>query len=161
MPQEVSNCILQVEDSEGDEFLLKYVFAKAGITNPVQTVRDGQEAMDYLAGEGEFSDRSKHPIPCLVLLDLKLPKLSGLDVLEWIRRQRHFQQLVVVVFSSSGQPEDVRRAYELGANSYIEKPCNIDDTLSMAYLFKGWWLGFNKYAPVFQETVPVKDATAV
>jgi CheY-like chemotaxis protein len=143
-----SNCILHVEDDEPYVFLLQLTFERAGITNPVHAVSDGQMAIDYLAGAGVFADREKHPLPCLVLLDLKLPKVSGLEVLEWIRRQPGLKRLVVVMLSSSAQPDDVERAYELGANSYIEKPCELGRTQEIAQLLKGWWLGYNQFPPI-------------
>lgn len=143
-------CILQVEDEEADIFLLQRVFSKAGITSPVQAVTDGQLAMDYLSGASPYADRIKHPLPCLVLLDLKLPKVSGLEVLAWIRQQTRLQGLVVVVFSSSSQPTDVERAYQLGANSYIQKPSGMEQTLEVAQLLKGWWLGYNRFAPIYE-----------
>jgi CheY-like chemotaxis protein len=94
-------------------------------------------AIDYLSGAGPFADRQKHPLPCLVLLDLKFPKLNGLEVLAWIRQQSSLKKLVVVMFSSSSQPADVDRAYELGANSYIQKPAGVEHTLEIAQLLKG------------------------
>jgi CheY-like chemotaxis protein len=142
------NCILQVEDEEPDVFMLKVVFKRAGITSPVHVVTDGEMAIHYLSGVGKFADRKAHPLPCLVLLDLKLPKVSGLEVLEWIRDRPGLKKLVVVVFSSSALPRDIERAYELGANSYIEKPSSIDHTVEIAQLLKGWWLGYNHFAPV-------------
>jgi CheY-like chemotaxis protein len=143
-------CILQVEDEEADIFLLKHVFGRAGITSPVKAVTDGQMAVDYLAGTGPYANREEHPLPCLILLDLKLPKLNGLEVLAWVRQQPSLKHLVVVVFSSSCQPSDVERAYELGANSYIQKPPNLERTLEVAQLLKGWWLGYNQFAPVYE-----------
>jgi CheY-like chemotaxis protein len=140
---------LQVEDLEADIFLLQYAFEQAGIENPVRTVRDGQMAIDYLAGVGEFADRDKYPPPCLVLLDLKLPKVNGFEVLEWLRQQPGLRNLVVVVFSSSALPGDLELAYQLGANSYIEKPGNLEHTKEIAQLLKGWWLGYNQFAPVY------------
>ncbi len=144
------NCILQVEDEEADIFLIQHVFKKAGITSPLQAVTDGQMALDYLSGTGAYADRATHPLPCLVLLDLKLPKLDGLEVLAWIRQRPQFQGMVVVVFSSSSHPADVERAYRLGANSFIQKPSGMDKTLEVAQLLKGWWLGYNRFAPVYE-----------
>ncbi len=141
-------CILQVEDEEADIFLLQRVFQRAGIESPLHAVTDGQMAIDYLLGNGEFADRDKHPLPCLVLLDLKLPRLSGLELLDWIRNQPGLANLVVVVFSSSAQPQDVERAYSLGANSYIQKPASMEQSLEIAQLLKGWWLGYNRYPPI-------------
>lgn len=143
-------CLLQVEDEEADIFLLQRVFSKAGITSSVQVVTDGQMALDYLSGATPYTDRVKHPLPCLVLLDLKLPKISGLEVLAWIRQQPPLRGLVVVVFSSSSQPADIELAYQLGTNSYIQKPSSMEQTLEVAQLLKGWWLGYNRFAPIFE-----------
>lgn len=158
-----NRCILQVEDEETDIFLLKRAFSKAGITSPVNAVTDGQMAIDYLSGTGPYADREKHPLPCLVLLDLKLPKRSGFEVLEWLRGQPAFHRVVVVVFSSSNQPSDIDRAYDLGANSFIQKPCDMEHTLELAQLLKGWWLGYNRFAPVYESleaTEPLRPAFA-
>jgi CheY-like chemotaxis protein len=153
-------CILQVEDDEADVFMLQAVFKRTSITNPVHVVTDGEMAIDYLSGNGLYADRQKHPLPCLVLLDLKMPKVNGLEVLAWIRQQPRLKKLVVVLFSSSAQPADIDRAYELGANSYIEKPPNLERTLEMAQFFKGWWLGFNRYAPIDVTRPPSSVAEA-
>src|SRR5215510_6004857 len=146
-----TNCILQVEDDENDVFLLKRVFGQAGITCPVHTVTDGETAIDYLRGIGELADRKKHPLPCLVLMDLKLPGKSGLEVLQWIRHQPELKKLVVVMFSSSALDDDVERAYDFGANSYIEKPLNPTRLREIAQLLKGWWLGYNHFPPIHQQ----------
>jgi len=143
-----SSCILEVEDEEPYVFLLQLMFERAGITNPVQVVRDGQMAIDYLAGVGPFADRQKYPLPCLVLLDLKLPRVSGLEVLKWLRQQPELKRLVVIVLSASAHPDDVERAYELGASSYIEKPLQMDRTLEIVKLLKGWWLESNRFSPI-------------
>jgi CheY-like chemotaxis protein len=149
-------CILQVEDEEADVFLLKRAFKKAGIASPVHVVTDGQMAIDYLAGKGAFSDRKQHPLCCLVLLDLKLPKVGGLEVLAWIRGQPHLRKLVVVIFSASAQPGDIERAYHLGANSFIQKPSDPERLLEITQLLKGWWLGYNHYAPIHETPPPTE-----
>lgn len=143
-----AGCILQVEDEEPYVFLMQLMFERAAITNPLRVVSDGQMAISYLAGTGAYADREKHPLPSLVLLDLKLPKTSGFEVLKWIREQPGLKRLVVIVLSASSHPEDVERAYELGANSYIEKPLQIDRTLELIKLLKGWWLESNHFAPI-------------
>ena len=140
--------ILYVEDDENDVFLVERAFRQAGIDTPLQVVRDGQVALDYLAGAGDFADRQAHPLPFLILLDLKLPKINGFQVLEWLSRQPHLKKLVVVVFSASAAEADVARAYELGANSYVKKPARMEETVEMANLLKGWWLRYNQFAPV-------------
>jgi CheY-like chemotaxis protein len=108
-----TRCILQVEDEETDVLLLRLVFEKAAVACPLQVVRDGQTAIDYLSGAGVYADRKTFPLPCLVLLDLNLPIREGLEVLAWIRQHPVFRNLVVVVFSSSALPEDIERAYNL------------------------------------------------
>jgi CheY-like chemotaxis protein len=142
--------ILQVEDDENDVFILSRVFERAGITSPVHVVTDGEMAIEYLSGVGQFADRQKYPLPCLVLTDLKLPKKSGLELLKWIRNEPGLKKLVVVLFSSSALSWDVDLAYELGANAYIQKPADPSQLKEIAQLLKGWWLGYNHFAPIVE-----------
>src|SRR5438445_8502073 len=114
--------ILLAEDDENDVLLLKRAFAAAEIRNPLFVARDGQEVIDYLAGAGNFANRTEYPIPSLVLLDLKMPKRSGMDVLQWLRAQPVLRCLPVVIFSSSPHRHDIERAYRLGANAFVVKP---------------------------------------
>jgi CheY-like chemotaxis protein len=139
--------ILLVEDNEDDAFLMQRAIKSAGIANPVVIVEDGAKAVDYLAGSGSFTDRSAHPLPAIVLLDLKLPLKSGLDVLAWIRQQPQFENLVVVVLTSSSEPSDLKRAYHLGANSYVTKPPTSSQLADLAKAFKWYWLEFNRFEP--------------
>jgi len=136
--------ILLVEDDPNDVFFLQYAFESAGITNPVQVLEDGQKAIDYLAGNGRFSERKKFPFPCLVLLDLKLPVKMGLDVLRWIQQQPDLQTLIVIVLTSSSDRVDIEEAYRLGARSYLVKPLSVDARLEMAKALKHYWLGVNQ-----------------
>jgi CheY-like chemotaxis protein len=136
--------ILYVEDEEADVILLQHVLTKAGIGNPLQTVKDGKAAKDYLAGDGPFADRKLHPLPGLVLLDLNLPYWSGFEVLEWIRQQSQLRQLPVVVFSSSSRPDDIARAYDLGANAYLVKPNALADLASLVLALRDFWLLHNR-----------------
>jgi CheY-like chemotaxis protein len=140
--------ILHVEDDEQDVFFLQRAFRAAGVVNPVHHVRDGEEAIDYLGGTGPFADRKSALPPQLVLLDLKLPGKTGLEVLEWIRAHPTLRAMIVIVFSSSPEPEDVERAYNAGANSYIVKPADLDQYAEIAILLKRWWLGYNQFAPI-------------
>jgi CheY-like chemotaxis protein len=133
------SAILLVEDNEDDVFLTKHALKEAGICNPVHVVETGPDAVDYLAGEGGFSDRTRHPLPGLVFLDLKLPMISGHEVLGWIRGQRHLDSMVVVVLTSSDEPSDVRRSYSLGANSYLVKPLNARQLLDLGRAFNWSW----------------------
>lgn len=114
--------ILLVEDNEDDVFIFQRALRQAEISHPVQVVRDGQEALDYLQGQDGFADRAKFPLPFLVLLDLKLPFLNGLDVLEAIQQRPEFARLCVVVLTSSAEARDLARAQELGAQAYFVKP---------------------------------------
>jgi CheY-like chemotaxis protein len=143
-----NTCILQVEDEANDVFLLQRAFLQAAIVNPVQVATDGQMAIDYLSGLGAFANRRKYPLPGLVLLDLKLPRRSGREVLEWIRAQPGLKKLVVIVFTSAQYVGDVSLAYELGANSFIIKPADFSQYLEMARLLKGWWLSQNQFPPI-------------
>ena len=136
--------ILHVEDREEDVFLLKYAFKRAGIENQVQVVMDGQEAIEYLEGSGKYTDRTRYPLPCLVLLDLKLPHIMGLEVLQWIRQQPSLKTLIVIVLSSSIHEGDVQRAYELGVNAFLVKPSSTDTLADICQAFKHFWLTHNQ-----------------
>jgi len=114
--------ILVVEDNDDDVFILKRAFKDAQLDNPIHVVTDGEEAVEFLAGEGKFANRSQHPFPVLVLLDLKLPLKSGLEVLEWIQEQPFRSELNVIVLTSSAEERDITKAYHLGARSYLTKP---------------------------------------
>jgi CheY-like chemotaxis protein len=116
--------ILLVEDDPNDVWLVKHAFQSAGISNPLRIVNDGQEAVDYLQGQGHFGDRSAFPLPKLVLLDLKMPRLNGFDVIGWMRRHYPWKLTPIIILSSSALPQDVNRAYELGANAYMVKPAD-------------------------------------
>ncbi len=122
---------MQIEDEENDVLLLRHCLPKAGINGPVRVACTGQQAIDYLAGEGPFANRSKHPLPDLVLLDLRMPGLDGFDVLRWIRNHPKFAALKVVVFSLSNLERDVAKAYDLGADSYAAKPFSMNELVSL------------------------------
>lgn len=111
-----------VEDSEDDVFILRRAFKESNLANPLHVVEDGQQAIEYLSGVGEFANRDEFPMPFLVLLDLKLPLKDGLEILEWMQKQRFAEDLHVVVLTSSAEERDVTKAYHLGARSYLTKP---------------------------------------
>lgn len=136
--------ILYVEDEETDVVLLQHVLGKAAITNPLQTVKDGKLARDYLAGNVPFDDRRRHPLPGLVLLDLNLPYWSGFEVLGWLRQQPQLRRLPVVVFTSSSRPDDVAQAYDAGANGYLVKPNSLADLTSLVLALRDFWLLHNR-----------------
>ena len=141
--------ILLVEDDANDVILIRRAFAKAEIKNPVYTVEDGDAAVAYLAGEGAYADRDEHPLPGVVLLDLKLPRRSGLEVLEWVRQSPTLRRLPIVVLTSSRESADVNRAYDLGANSYLVKPHSTEDLLALVEKLKNYWIEANKKPDAF------------
>jgi CheY-like chemotaxis protein len=135
-----SGHILVAEDDPTDAYFFQRAFKRAGLPVVLHFVRDGQEVIDYLQGAGQFADRTAHPLPQLVLLDLKMPRLDGFDVLKWVRQQPGFSALQVVIFSGSGEPKDINRAYGLGANWYLVKPHSMDELTSLVGRFKKFWL---------------------
>jgi CheY-like chemotaxis protein len=140
--------ILHVEDEEFDVLFLRRAFLSAGVPNPIEVARDGQEAIEYLSGTGEFADRARFPLPCLVILDLKMPRRNGMDVLKWLRGQSGLACTTVIVFSSSGHEGDVERAYQLGANSYVVKPADVPEREEFARAVKDYWLRFHEFLPM-------------
>jgi len=134
--------ILQVEDDANDVFLLQHAMNKAGVTNPIQVVTDGQQAIDYLNGAGKFADREQFPLPGLVLLDLKLPHVMGLNVLRWIRQQPG-NPMVVIMLTASGEEADIATAYRLGVNAFLVKPSQASKLEEMARAIKDFWLTHN------------------
>jgi CheY-like chemotaxis protein len=116
--------VLLVEDDLNDIFLVKRAFKMAELETPLQVVTDGEEATHYLSGHGKYADRSAHPLPKLIVMDIKMPRMSGFEVLEWIKHNPTFRRLPVIIVSSSDRPQDIDRAYELGANAYMVKPVN-------------------------------------
>lgn len=143
----MSKPVLLVENDEDDIFFMQRAWKQAQMVNPLQVVRDGQQALDYLDGVGKYADRMEYPLPCLVLLDWKLPYLMGLEVLKCIRSHPHFKTLLVVVLTSSGQFSDIDRAYRLGANAYLEKPTNERKLLDLVNLIKAFWLNAIRLPP--------------
>jgi CheY-like chemotaxis protein len=140
--------ILLVEDNEDDVYFMKRAWAKAQVMHDLHVVEDGNEAVDYLMGNGRFEDRDAFPIPALVLLDLKLPLKCGLSVLEWIRSQPHLAPMLVIIFTSSRESGDMQSAYRLGANSYLVKPTSMDHLLQLVSAIKHYWLDLNHAWPV-------------
>lgn len=138
--------LLLVEDNEDDAILMKRAVRNSGLKAEVQLLTDGQKAIEYLDGRNGYADRQTFPFPTLVLLDLKLPKVSGFEVLAWIRSQPELRMLIVIVLTSSNQPSDITRAYELGANSYVLKPPQFQQLLELCRALDRYWLGFNRIA---------------
>src|SRR6202008_1969122 len=132
--------ILMAEDDENDVFFIERAFKQAQIANPLNRVRDGEEAIAYLKGEGAYADRDKFPLPHLVLLDLKMPRKNGFEVIAWVRQQPGLRRLPLVVLTSSKEGPDVNRAYELGANTYLVKPVKFEGLVEMMKTLNLYWL---------------------
>ena len=141
--------LLLVEDTQSDVFFMKRAMKVVGVTHPLHVVEDGQQALDYLQGAGPFADRGQFPLPCLILLDLKLPQVPGLEVLEWIRARPGLETIPVVVFTSSSLDDDIDRAYRLGANSYLVKPMSLDALVEVVKGINDYWLKLNRLPPQF------------
>ena len=137
--------ILLVEDDASDAFLLQRALSRAQIANPLMVANSGEEALEYLRGEGGFADRTKYPFPAMVLLDIKMPRLDGLELLSIIRNDPRLRRLVVIMLSSSGEQKDVDRAFELNANSYLVKPAQLDGMTQILETVKNYWLRMNQY----------------
>lgn len=132
--------ILYAEDEPNDILFLELAFKKAGLLHPLKTVTDGEQAQEYLAGAGAFTDRALHPFPCLVLLDINMPRQSGFEVLEWIRRQPGFKSLPVLIFTSSSHPEDMEKARQLAADDYLVKPSDPRKLVDLVKSLRDRWL---------------------
>ena len=127
--------------------LLQHVFARVGINNPLKVVKDGREAKDYLAGHEPFADRGQHPLPALVLLDLKLPRVDGLEVLRRIRTETLTRRMPVVILTSSKEEQDLAASYDLGVNSYIRKPVDFEQFAQAIQTLGLYWLVLNEEPP--------------
>jgi CheY-like chemotaxis protein len=136
--------ILLAEDDEIDVMFLERAFAQAEIANPLYVAPDGQAAIDYLANVEHVSDRGKHPLPCLILLDLKMPRRGGMEVLRWIRQDGALRGIPVIMLSSSVNPSEIQTAYEEGANAFVTKPSGTAERTELAKSLKGFWLTFNQ-----------------
>ncbi len=136
--------VLYVEDEESDVYLTKLCFAESGLEQPLVVMRDGDQAIQYLSGQGPYADRKQYPLPCLVLLDLNLPRVSGLEVLSWIRGQPSLKDLPVVLYTSSSLPRDREQALELGASDCVIKPPDYFQFLEFTKKLKERWLVSNR-----------------
>jgi CheY-like chemotaxis protein len=132
--------ILVGEDDENHVLLLKRAFKQSCCLNPVFYLEDGDQVIAYLEGRGKFSNRVEFPLPSLLLLDLKMPNKNGFEVLAWIRGHPTLSVLPVVVLSGSGETSDIKRAYQLGANTFLTKPVDVRDFVQMCAAIKGYWL---------------------
>ena len=137
--------VLLVEDDPSDFRLIQRAFQKLGNGFRMFRLSDGEEAVSYMSGDPPFDNRVMHPVPEVVLLDIKLPRRSGFEVLQWLRRQTNpMRRLPVIMLTSSRHGADVNRAYDLGANSYLVKPDTNSKLEEMATRFKEYWLNWNE-----------------
>ena len=139
----LTTTILLVEDDPNDVLFLKMALEAVGVQNPVAEAKDGREAADYLSGVGDYSDRRRYPLPYLMLMDLKLPHMMGLELLKWIRQRPEFDFIIVIVLTSSANPADIDEAYRLGANAYVVKPSSFEKLRLLAQAIKDFWLIHN------------------
>lgn len=140
--------LLLVEDNADDEELALMAFEQGGISNRVIVVRDGVEALDYLFSRGIYRDRSPEDLPALILLDLQLPKINGLEVLQQIRNNPKTQLIPVVILTTSTEQKDLIESYSLGCNSYIQKPVDYDQFLRVIQQLGMYWLDINSPPPL-------------
>jgi len=141
-----SRLILLSEDSDDDVVFIREAIRKAGIVNPTYRVRDGEAVIRYLSGEGVYADREIHPFPFLILLDLKLPRTNGFEALAWIRQQPILKRIIVIILSGSFLPEELVHAYDLGANSFLAKPTELNHLVELMEDVKKYWLYRNRHA---------------
>lgn len=139
--------ILLVEDDPDSVFFLEHLVGKLGITNPLHVAQDGREAMDYLEGVGRFSNRDKYPLPDLMILDLKLPRMSGFEVLQAVRQRPETRTLIVMILTASASDQDVEHAYALGANAYLVKPLRLEELEKIVSAIRAFWLTHNHSPP--------------
>src|SRR5262249_25485586 len=131
---------LLVEDDEYDIFLVRRAFSKSNLRNPLMVVSSGEEAIDYFMCLGPYKNRSDYPLPSLVLLDLKMPGMGGIEFLKWLRQQPGYGSTRVVILTSSNLLRDINDAYQAGANSFLVKPADFDSFVHIASALSGYWM---------------------
>lgn len=154
MAEPVLPTILLVEDTPSDAALIRRSFEKVSVLNPIIWTKNGQEALGYLSGLGQYSDRSKYPLPALVLLDLDLPEMTGFELLQWKRSQPNIRRIPVVILTIDSASSTVNAAYDLGANSYLVKPGNPDEVMRVVKIIQEYWLGLNQAPKLVLRATP-------
>jgi DNA-binding response OmpR family regulator len=139
-----TDVLLLVEDDPNDILLFERAMEKIQLPIELIVVQDGEKAISYLSGSGKFKDRKRYPLPHIILVDLKLPKKSGFDVVEWVKNHPEFKIIPVIVLSSSKQVQDVNLAYGLGTNSYLVKPIGFNELSKLIEAFGCYWLSYNE-----------------
>ena len=140
LSSQTSDAVLLAEDSDDDILLFKRAYNRAGVHSPLHIVRDGEEAIRYLKGRGKFTDRTLYPVPRLLVVDLKMPRKNGFEVIDWVRRESDLKTLHIIVLTTSGDLSDVKRAYETGANSFVTKSLDMGEFVEQLKGVKSNWL---------------------
>ena len=140
--------ILVAEDNATDAFFLKRALQKEGINAPIEVVETGDLALKYLDGQEQFGDRSRFPMPKLLLLDLNMPGMDGFEVLQWLRNKPDLRRMPALVLSSSSLQQDVDRAHDLGANGYCVKPTAPEDMCDLVRALASFWFGCHQFPTV-------------
>jgi CheY-like chemotaxis protein len=144
MAETVLPTILLVEDTPSDAALIRHGFDKTNVLNPIVWVKNGQEALAYLSGLGQYGDRIRYPLPALILLDLDLPEMTGFELLQWKRTQPYVRRIPVVVLTIDKATSAINAAYDLGANSYLVKPGDPEEIMRIVKSIQEYWLGLNQ-----------------
>jgi CheY-like chemotaxis protein len=142
MPARAS--ILHVENDKDDVFVTQRAFKKAGVTVPIAAVENGEQAVDYLLGNGKFTDRAEYPLPTVIILDWNMPLMSGSEFLVWRSSQPEIKRIPVVVLTSSNNERDMIEAYDLGSSGFVVKPSTLASLQEMALAFANYWVSWNR-----------------
>lgn len=135
----MAKAILIAEDNPNDAVVIRHALSDAGVKNPVVVVRDGDEVIAYLAGDGKFADREQFPLPGVLMLDLKMPRMDGFQVMEWLNTKPELKDVLRIVLSGYDELHHVNRAYQLGARTFLVKPCRVPDIQNLMHAFSGHW----------------------
>jgi CheY-like chemotaxis protein len=146
--------ILLVEDTSSDAALIRRGFDKINVLNPIVWVKNGQEALAYLSGLGQYGDRIQYPLPALILLDLDLPEMTGFELLQWKRTQPYIRRIPVVVLTIDKATSAINAAYDLGANSYLVKPGDPEEIIRIVKSIQEYWLGLNEAPKLVLRATP-------
>lgn len=156
-------CVLQVDDDENDIYFMRFAMERVPLTTCLRVVRSGEEALDYFRGIGKYADRNAWPIPGLVFLDLRMPRMNGLEVLKWIRAQPEYHAIIVIMLTASAHPDDIGRASRLGANAFVQKPSGMEEFVRLLESVKTFWCEFHQFPPnltqLLQEAIPKANLT--
>jgi len=134
-----NSTILIVEDDPNDQLLMESAFRGAGVGTPIHIVQDGVEAIDYMCGEGKYADREKYPYPTFIITDLKMPRMDGFGVLEFLKKNPEWRVIPTVVLSASEDLDDIKKSYLLGASSYHIKPSSMNQLRQQLVVLKNYW----------------------